>query len=358
MDAAGNLYGTTLNGGTASGSGVVFKLAPDGTQTVLYSFCPQSSCADGAMPRASLLMDAPGNLYGTTFGGGAQLSGVVFKLAPDGTETVLYSFCPQSGCADGAQPAAGLIMDAAGNLYGTTLNGGIGSGSGVVFKLAPDGTETVLYSFCSQANCTDGQGPQAGLLMDAAGNLYGTTVAGGTGFGVVFKLAPDGTETVLYSFCSQANCTDGFQPFAGLIMDAAGNLYGTTARGGTGFGVVFKLAPDGTETVLYSFCSQANCADGAQPVAGLIMDAAGNLYGTTLSGGTSDQGVKLDGGVVFALAPDGTETVLHTFCSPGGNCTDGARPGGLIMDAAGNLDGTTAQGGIAPGSGVVFALTP
>ena len=288
---------------------------------------------------------------------------------------VLYSFCPQSGCADGAQPVAGLIMDAAGNLYGTTRIGGAGvdcggPSCGVVFKLAPDGTQTVLYSFCPQSGCADGAGPRAGLLMDAAGNLYGTTFSGGAqGSGVVFKLAPDGTETVLYSFCSQANCTDGLQPFAGLIMDAAGNLYGTTKVGGTGGtggafgqGVVFKLAPDGTQTVLYSFCSQANCTDGSTPLAGLIMDAAGNLYGTTVTGGgTPNPDLPPPStGVVFALAPDGTETVLYSFCSQLPNCTDGASPGaGLIMDAAGNLYGTTALGGIAPGnSGVVFALTP
>jgi len=205
--------------------------------------------------------------------------------------------------------------------------------------------------------------------MDAAGNLYGTTVIGGAGVdcggpscGVVFKLAPDGTQTVLYSFCPQSGCADGAGPRAGLIMDAAGNLYGTTKGGGAGgTGVVFKLAPDGTETVLYSFCSQANCTDGATPVAGLIMDAAGNLYGTTLSGGgTPNPDLPPPSqGVVFALAPDGTETVLYSFCSQLPNCTDGARPGAVIMDVAGNLDGTTALGGIAPGnSGVVFALTP
>ena len=172
---------------------------------------------------------------------------------------VLYSFCPQSGCADGSQPVASLIMDAAGNLYGTTVIGGAGvdcagPSCGVVFKLAPDGTQTVLYSFCPQSGCADGAGPRAGLLMDAAGNLYGTTKVGGTGGtggafgqGVVFKLAPDGTETVLYSFCSQLpNCTDGATPGAGLIMDAAGNLYGTTALGGIApgnSGVVFALTP-------------------------------------------------------------------------------------------------------------------
>ena len=216
---------------------------------------------------------------------------------------VLYNFCSQDGCADGAYPGSSLIMDGAGNLYGTTYQGGFGQ-KGVVFKLAPDGTETVLYNFCSQSGCTDGANPGGGLVMDAAGNLYGTTQYGGDpscypgfGCGTAFKLAPDGTETVLYNFCSQSGCTDGAEPVGGLVIDAAGTLYGTTSAGGaSGGGVVFKLAPDGTETVLYNFCSQSGCADGAEPWAGLVTDTAGNLYGTTVGGG--DYG----GGVVFMVA--------------------------------------------------------
>jgi len=273
-------------------------------------------------------MDGAGNLYGTTREGGANKGGVVFQLAPSGTgwsETVLYSFCSQSNCTDGANPAAGLIMDGAGNLYGTTIFGGTGSpANGTVFMLTPDPTgtvwtETVLYLFCSQTNCADGANPRAGLIMDATGNLYGTTQGGGGhGSGVVFELTPDPTgtvwtETVLYSFCSQTpNCADGSGPVAGLIMDAAGNLYGTTFRGGNGAdifgnGVVFELTPDPTgtvwtETVLYSFCSQTNCADGNLPLAGLIMDAAGNLYGTTSVGGSNFASSCINGcGVVFEL---------------------------------------------------------
>jgi len=173
-------------------------------------------------------------------------------------------------------------------------------GGGVVFKLAPDGTEAVLHRFCSQSGCADGEHPHAGLVLDTAGNLYGTTYYGGSNVyngGVVFKLAADGTETVLYNFCSQSGCTDGAEPVGGLVIDAAGTLYGTTSAGGaSGGGVVFKLAPDGTETVLYNFCSQSGCADGAEPWAGLVTDTAGNLYGTTVGGG--DYG----GGVVFMVA--------------------------------------------------------
>jgi uncharacterized repeat protein (TIGR03803 family) len=279
----------------------VFRLAPDGTETVLYSFCRLGGrhCRDGAFPQGGLIMDTDGNLYGTTLqGGGIGVAGTVFKLAPDGTETVLYRFCRLGG-THCLLPAPGLIMDTAGNLYGTTFTGGADNG-GTVFRLAPDGTETVLYSFCRLGGryCRDGRSPAGGLIMDTDGNLYGATYYGGGGLGhagTVFKLAPDGTETVLYRFCTVVDCRDGVRPSGGLIMDAAGNLYGTTANGGIGAGTVFKLAPDGTETVLYRFCRQSSCIDGARPAGGLIMDAAGNLYGSTQGGGIGEAGV------VFAL---------------------------------------------------------
>jgi uncharacterized repeat protein (TIGR03803 family) len=333
-DKAGNLYGTTELGGT-SNAGVVFKLAPDGTETVLYTFTGHS---DGGRPFAGLLSDKAGNLYGTTSRGGASNEGVVFKLAPEGTETVLYAF---KGGSDGRWPEAGLIADKAGNLYGTTPQGGA-SGAGVVFKLAPDGTETVLYAFKGDS---DGDGPTARLIADGAGNLYGMTLEGGaSGAGVVFKLAPDGTETVLYAF---KGGSDGRFPRGGLIADKAGNLYGTTLEGGaSGAGVVFKLAPDGTETVLYAFTDHS---DGGGPFAGLIADGAGNLYGTTRLGGAYNG--ASGAGVVFKLAPDGTETVLYTFTGE----SDGGRPfAGLLSDKAGNLYGT-AYGG-ASDRGVVFKL--
>jgi uncharacterized repeat protein (TIGR03803 family) len=336
VDGAGNLYGTTLRGG-ASDNGVVFKLAPDGTEMVLHPFAGGDS--DGAFPFGGLIADGAGNLYGTTAGGGAGF-GVVFKLAPNGTETVLYSFTGPP--VDGANPLAGLIADGASNLYGTTeLGGSAAFGSGVVFKLAPDGTETVLHSFAG-AN-SDGAFPEAGLIADGAGNLYGTTSQGGvSNNGVVFKLAPNGIETVLHSFAGGPS--DGADARAGLIVDGAGNLYGTTLRGGASDnGVVFKLAPDGTETVLYSFAG----VDGSGPLAGLIADRAGNLYGTTSGGGASGRGV------VFKLAPNGIETVLHSFA---GSPSDGASPlAGLIADRAGNLYGTTAGGG-ASSNGAVFKL--
>ena len=224
------------------------------------------------------------------------------------TENVLYSFCPQSGCADGLRPYAGLIMDASGNLYGTTDEGGA-KGYGSVFELVnSSGTysEKVLYSFCSQSNCADGELPYAGVIMDAAGNLYGTTSWGGATvggyYGTVFELVnSSGTysEKVLYSFCSQSGCADGDMPYAGLIMDASGNLYGTTTGGGSGVGnsagTVFELVNSSgsySENVLYNFTG----SNGASPFGGLIMNASGALYGTTSGGGNGD-----GAGVVFSL---------------------------------------------------------
>ena len=226
--------------------------------------------------------------------------GVVFKLAPKGKETVLYSFCAQKNCADGWGPLAGLTFDQKGNLYGTTSSGGLwycdnADDSDVgcaVFKVSPEGKETVLYSFCAQKNCADGAGsPIAGLTFDQKGNLYGTTAGGGAYYhGVVFKLTPEGLETILQSFCERANCADGSYPRAGVVFDRKGNLYGTTEGGGTGEGggVVFKLTPEGKYTVLYSSrARRSNCADGSYPSAGVVFDRNGNLYGTFSSGGAA-----------------------------------------------------------------------
>jgi uncharacterized repeat protein (TIGR03803 family) len=399
MDRAGNLYGTTQTGGVPHpycalnpyGCGAIFELTPDAAyasgwaEAVLHRFCSGGEpCPDGDAPEAGLIIDGAGNLYGTTWMGGDSGRGVVFELTPNASrtawkETVLHSFCAQTNCDDGSAPLAGLIMDAAGNLYGTTVQGGgTQSDAGVVFELTPHGsrtswTETVLYSFCAQANCVDGAGPAAGLIMDGAGNLYGTAQNGGaaSGRGVVFELTPNAsrtswTETVLYSFCAQANCADGAEPFAGVTMDAAGNLYGTTFKGGASdMGAVFELTPNAsrtswTETVLHSFCAQTSCDDGALPSASLIVDAAGNLYGTTDYGDPTSS-TQYGPGVVFELTPNAagtpwTETVLHRFCSRGTPCPDGSVSGaGLITDGAGNLYGTTIGGGVNNG-GVVFEV--
>lgn len=356
-DAQGNLFGTAEGGGGSrncqNGCGTVFKVAADGTESVLYAFCPVSQCTDGAAPYGGLIEDQSGNLYGTTYLGGAHNCGVVFRLAANGTQSVLHSFCATS--RDGAYPLAGLIEDSAGNLYGTTSGGGdynkcgkIGIGCGTVFKLASDGTETVLYRFHGGK---DGANPYADVIMDKAGNLYGTTLLGGErGSGTVFKLAPDGTKTVLSHF---GNGLDFSNPHAGLIEDRAGNLYGTSfLGGGYGLGTIFKITPKGGATALHTFTG----SDGEYPQSRLLMDEAGNLYGTASRGGAGNSGT------IFKLAPDGTETVLYSFCSES-NCADGATPvAGLAKDRAGNLYSTTLDGGDAAcdngeGCGTVFKLT-
>jgi uncharacterized repeat protein (TIGR03803 family) len=329
LDSAGNFYGTTYQGGT-TGAGVVYKVDYSGNQTALYSF---TGGADGGFPQAGVIRDAEGNLYGTTTTGGAGDFGVVYKLDSSGQETVLYSF---AGGADGGYPQSGLTLDSAGNLYGTADYGA--SGSGVVYKVDPTGQETVLYNFTGYA---DGGGPSGGVVLDTAGNLFGTTFAGGAlGAGTVYKLNAAGHERVLYSFTGGA---DGAYPIGGVIRDPGGTFYGTTSMGGAGdLGVVYTLNGLGNETVLYSF---PGGAAGARPYAGVIRDAAGNLYGTTLGGSTS-------WGTVYKLDPTGQATVLYNFM--GG--TDGGDPfGGLIKDPAGNLYGTTYYGGSA-NAGLVYKL--
>ena len=354
-DAAGNFYGTTYDGGgdycAPFGCGAVFKLAPDGTETLLHSF---AGGRDGDGPWGRLIKNKDGNLYGTTITGGkagcanSGGCGTVFKIASDGKETVLHAF---AGGSDGQFPYAGLVSDAKGNLYGTTEQGGTGFkdctegfGSGTIFKITPDGKEKVLHSFTGSP---DGCLPDGPLIMDTAGNLYGTTSYGGQSecppysCGTVFKFAPDGTETVLYSFNI---APDGEIPESRLIMDASGNLYGTTVYGGArGAGTVYRVAPDGTEKVLYSFCAKSDCADGFLPYAGLHRDEKGDLYGTTGYGGNTNCAEGNGCGLVFKLAPDGAETVLHAFT--GGS--DGQFPvGDLITDNAGRLYGTAGAGGV------------
>ena len=330
---------------------------------------------DGKHPLGGLIFDGAGNLYGTTSEGGSVCEhgcGAVFEMTPNSngtwTERLLHTFNGN----DGFEPSGDLVFDAAGNLYGTTRDGG-SSGYGTVFELTPnsDGswTESLLYSFCSLPKCADGANPYAGVILDGAGNLYGTTAGAGIsrcqyGCGTVFKLKPnsDGTwtESVVNNF---AGAMDGANPVAGLLFDEAGNLYGTTSNGGSkgclrlGCGVVFKLVPnaDGswTEHVLHQFTGGR---DGSNPWARMIFDATGNLYGTTRLGGNR----KFCGsgcGVVFKLIPhsDGswTESVLHTFTNHPGNTPYA----GLTFDASGSLYGTTAFGGPVAG-GVVFKLTP
>jgi len=374
-DSSGNIYGTTGGGGTGGcdgyGCGTVFKMTKEGKEVWLYSFKGTNQID----PSAGLLRDANGNLYGTTENGGKITKtcggvqgggcGTVFRVDKNGQGTTLYKF---KGTPDGYFPQALLVKDSAGNLYGTSYLGGV-DGIGAVFKLDANGKETILHSF---AGPPEGGGDGAflyeGVIRDTAGNLYGVTAAGGaSGAGTVFKVDSSGSETLLYSF---SGGSDGGDPDSVLLLDSQGNLYGTTANGGSsdvcdgGCGTVFELSPQSggnwAETVVYSFCSLENCADGQQPVGGpLVKDSVGNIYGNTIFGGSYRNCNGDSCGVIFKLDTAGKETVLHSFT--GG--ADGAFPvAGLTLDSSGNLYGTAWQGGAkcftSYTCGVVFKITP
>lgn len=387
FDSSGNLYGTTFMGG-ANVCGTVFELVPQANgkwdEKLLHSF----NGADGCYPNAGqLLIDSAGNLYGTAEGGGTYSNGVVFELSPhsDGTwqENVLYNFCQASNCVDGAWPFANLLMDVLGNLYGLTVYGGANSsecdgfGCGTVFQLTPTGSgmwaEAVLYSFCSMTGCADGAEPWTGLTSDAAGNLYGMTNEGGIyncelGCGTVFELVAGSngiwTEKTLYNFCSAQGCTDGARPWGTLAWDVNGNLYGITSDGGTRArrGTVFRLTGGQggawTEKVLHRFQLHNRPHDGVDPESGLLVDAAGNVYGTTRAGGIYGYGT------VFKVQTKGNdrwhEVVLYSFNN---KRKKGFDPNAaVISDAAGHLYDTTSEGGAhtcgAQPCGTVFELTP
>jgi len=390
----GNLYGVTTTGGATvnnplcapTGCGTVFKITPTGALTTLYSFCSQPNCADGGYPPSGLVLGADGNFYGITgFGGtgagcyAVGVCGTAFKITPSGTLTTLHNWCSQPNCADGFYgffPDANTLVQATdGNFYGTTDFGGAnGFFAGTFFKLTPSGSLTTLYSFCSQPNCTDGALP-VGLTQASDGNFYGTALNGGaSGDGTVFKFSPSrtgGTLTTLYSFCSQGGlggCTDGAIPFAPLIQAADGNFYGTTTFDGANVnsascaaqksecGTVFKITPSGTLTTLYSFCSQANCTDGANPNFPLVQATDGNFYGSTASGGVASCTSTYYGtpgcGTVYKLTPGGVLTTLHSFDE-----TDGDYPSALFQATNGALYGATLEGGTGcTFCGTVFSL--
>jgi uncharacterized repeat protein (TIGR03803 family) len=340
LDVSGRLFGTTNVGG-AYGGGTVFYASPTGGLTTIHHF---GNGADGSAPIAGVI-DVNGMLYGTTTSGGAYGQGTVYSIDPKtGVETVLYSF--QNNGTDGVDPHAGLI-DVNGMLYGTTIHGGPDD-VGTVFSINPStGAETVLFSF----DFTQGADPYGGLV-DVSGTLYGTTAFGGVaggcygyGCGTVFSLNPStGTETVLYSFCSQANCADGTIP-SGTLINVKGTLYGTAQQDGNyGGGTVFSIQPNGgSYTVLHSF---GNGQDGSLPVPGLTYKND-TLYGTSIQGGTYGDGT------VFSLdRKTGAETVVHSFDQNG---TDGSQPYGGLIDVRGTLFGTTVYGGPYNG-GTVFSM--
>lgn len=319
----------------------MFKVSASG-EIVLYSFTGET---DGASPLAPLVIDTAGDLYGTTEAGGSSGLGTVFKVKPNGREIVLHSFT--GGTTDGCNPDGGLVRDTAGNLYGTTNKCGA-SDVGTVFKVKPNGTEIVLHSFTGSSS--DGSYPYfTSLIMDAKGNLYGVAQNGGTaGAGVVYKMSKSGELIVLHSF--GAGTTDGCFPYGTPAMDTNGSLYGTTEGcGSSNRGTVWKVSKTGEEKLLHSFLGGPT--EGAGPYAGVILDAMGNLYGDTVAGGTvGDVGL----GTVYELSKSGVLTLLYSF----DGYTGGSPYGGLILDAAGNLYSTAFTGGSSGYAGVVWELTP
>jgi uncharacterized repeat protein (TIGR03803 family) len=382
-DTAGNLYGTASEGGPSNYTGTVFEFSPkaDGgwKYTVLHSFSDANSVKGGAEPYAGLISDATGNLYGTTHIGGKYGYGTLFELVKPTTGTtwkfeLLHSF--DDNGTDGVNPAfASLVLDAAGNLYGTTPSGGANS-AGIVFELVKPtaGTtwkEKILHTFDNPVDGTDGATPSAGLAFDSKGNLYGTTTYGDTNglynAGTVFELSPTlsggwNYVGVLHNFSNDTG--DGSEPgYGSLLYDAStGVFYGTTIGGGANnLGTVFALSPNESggwnESVLYSFGSYST--DGVFPYSGLTLDTLGNLYGTTSQGGAGG-GTGIGPGTVFELSPNGSEgwseTLLHSFTNNG---TDGFEPyAGVVLDAfTGNLYGTTPGGGTYA-YGTVYEVTP
>ncbi len=355
----GNLYGTTYGGG-ANGVGSIFKMTPGGALTTFYSFCSLANCADGSGSVSGLAVAANGTLFGTTFAGGdlncdpPSGCGTVFKITPAGKLTTLHTF---EANGDGAGPDGGLALGANGNFYGTT--GWLG-GDGTIFEITPAGTLTTLHFFAG----TDGSGPYATLALGANGNFYGTTYLGGTslscndGCGTIFEITPGGMFTSLLSF----EYTDGAYPVGGLVQAANGNLYGTTAGGGgnelcfagiSGCGTIFELTAAGKLTTLYDFCSETGCTDGGNPYSTLLRGTDGNFYGTTYIGG-ANTGCEDNCGTVFQLTAGGKLITLHSF-----DGTDGAYPyDGLIQGTNGSFYGTTdlgGTGGCLIGCGTVFS---
>jgi uncharacterized repeat protein (TIGR03803 family) len=336
----GDGYGTTENGGT-NNSGTVFKITPGGTLLTLYNFCAQTSCTDGAYPLAGLVQTSNGYFYGTTAEGGANGLGTVFRVTANAL-TTLHSFAG----TDGQTPWAGLVTGSNGDLYGTTVNGGANNG-GTVFKITPGGALTTLYTFCQLASCTDGQHPEAGLLLAADGEFYGTTVSGGAyNEGTIFAITPGGALTTVYSFCAQSGCPDGKTPSAALIQGTNGDFYGTTASGGAhGSGTIFNITAAGALTTMHSFCAQTGCADGSFPDAALIQATDGNFYGTTSAGGANGAGI------IYEITSTNTFTRLHSFAGP-----NAIHQGGLFEATNGDFYGASWDGGT-DNDGTVYNLS-
>jgi len=349
QDSSGNLYGTAADGGdlncpNPNGCGVVFKVNTAGTETVLYTFCSQANCVDGKSPYTSVVRDKAGSIYGTTGAGGSTDYGTVFKIDTSGNETVLHSFA--EGSADGCDPMQGLLMDKAGNLYGTASGCGHYRYYGTIFKVDSAGNFTVLHSFTGGSS--DGASPFYGhLTTDKFGNLYGVTYGGGAyGYGVLYELSKKGTLTVLHSFTG--GTSDGCHPYGSVAQDNGGNLYGTTYQcGSNNYGTIWKVSKKGKETILHNFAGGAS--DGCNPYAGVARDSKGNLYGVTYGCGAKDDGV------LYELSASGKLTLLWTFDA---SYYGGSAPRGeALLTTKGTLFGTAEQGGTY-GWGTVWKYVP
>jgi uncharacterized repeat protein (TIGR03803 family) len=339
--ADGNYYGTTPYGGTHS-RGVFFEVTPSGELTDIYDFCSLTQCTDGGAPWLPPVLGTDGNFYGITdLGGNSEHAGTIYKMTPTGKLTTLYSFCPTSPCNDGKYPI-GLVQASNGNFYGVAANYGVNN-NGTIFELSKAGVFTVLYSFCSQANCADGAEPYSGLMQASNGKLYGTTQEGGIyNRGTVYEISPAGQFRTIHSFCAEPTCADGDAPYAGLVEGANGNLYGTTFYGGAdSLGTVFEITAAHRFIPLHSFDN----TDGSCPTSALILASDGNLYGTTSSDST-------DGGTIFQITGAGEFHSLYIFCT----CT-GANPFDALLQATdGTFYGTTGSGGTS-NDGTIFSFS-
>jgi len=356
--ANGYLYGTTLSGGSTNSndiSGTVFRISTTGTETVL------DYLGSGSLPccgsTAALTLASNGDFYGST----DVPTSVVYRITPSGALTTVYPFCSLPNCADGVNPNATMVQASNGELYGTTQGDGA-YGQGTIFKVTLGGALTTLHSFCETQNtegyCLDGNGPYTALVQGTNGALYGATHNGGVyGGGTIFRITMAGDFTRLYSFCSVSGCLDGEQPYAALVQGADGNFYGVTGAGGlaNGGGTFFTMTPSGALTTLYSFCSLADCADGAYPLA-LMLATDGNFYGMTGSGGTDNLGT------IFQMTPSGSLTTEHLFDGTDGIVTENQPGPYLIQDTSGTFYGVTSEGGAnyqtcATCNGTAFSLS-
>jgi uncharacterized repeat protein (TIGR03803 family) len=386
----GNLYGVASFGGK-NNAGTVFEVTTAGKLTTLYSFCSKANCADGEYPEASLMLASNGNFYGTTKSGGASCSvssngcGTIFEITPEGKLTTLYIFCEKGGenCTDGANPEAALIEGTNGDFYGTTLFGGNSNDAGTAFEITPDGKLTTIYTFCSKAgaDCPDGSTPN-GVILGTDGKFYGSTQIGGgvpsstandsnDCFGIIFDLYSKGVNDIIFTAIYDL-CLDSGPDFpSGLIQGGEAlnqsktksptlTFYGTSSGGGKHAdgadpgGTVYSVTPARKLTVLYDFCAEKNCADGAAPAAGVVEGTDGNFYGTTAGGGTGSSACPvLEGcGTAFMITPDGVLTTLYLF-----EKTDGDDPrAGLVQATNGTFYGTTFEDGPG-GNGTIFSIS-